>query len=740
MLLRLALVALVLALAGCARQARRRRSAPAPAAQVPPDEDDPLFNAVAGEFALEQGRSAGGGRVSGSGGGAQRGSRARGTRRLARPDGEGPGARGAGGGALDGARAGGGRAPSRRGPCSRFQAGDLPAAREALSGLLALPAPEGWMAAVQALAHGGEEARRVLAELAGAGRLPEEARALVVFSQLARRLDDAGLALELAERARRSAPRDEQAALWAAELRRQQGDRAAARAILEAARAELPGSEPLLLALAGLLAEEGRFAEAEELLAAAGGGFEVQRMRAAVAARAGDPVGIRRLYEELREDAAFRAHPRATLLLGELAELARRHEEALAWYRQVPADGEEHEEAERRIALVLAAEGRLEEARAMLPRIEEADPRGAGPVRARAAAQGRTPRGGAGPDRTRARRRSGGARADLRARPGPRAPRSAGGGDRGVSAAGGARSGGSERAQRPRLHAGGPHRPPRGGARADPARARGAARGAGLHRFDGLGALPHGTRGRGAALPRARLRPAAGCGGRRASRRGAVDARRARAGAGDLGARARHRSRPPGAARHPPAAARRGMSARALALLALLLGACAALPPSRWARGAARARARAAGAPGLRGPGPDRRAPRRRRRQRPLPVARGGRDAGALAPAARGVRRAEAERGRARCASGGARGRGAGWPRRAGGLLGRVFGAPVPLAALGVVAARGARSRIAGARPPRRRAAGGDPAGRLADPLPRVAPGCAADAATDRGASAGACG
>ncbi len=374
---RLMLLALVLlvTLAACASPRTPTPDAPQAAGGSPPkappsDDDDPLFNAVAAEFALEQGDLAGAAtylvraaELQADAAIAERATQlafAAGDPELMRravarwaalvPDAIGP---------------------RHAQAILALRGGDRAAARAALEPLLADSDGQGWVAAVQALAHGGEAALPLLRELAAARRIPASAAAQVVFSQLAERLGDLALARELAAWARETHPAEAQPWLWKAELRRRGGDAEGAIGLLQAGVRQLEGEgrKSLGLALAGMLAESGRFAEAQAELLAAGDDFEVLRMRAAVAARAADPAQTRSLYEELRGRRGFGGSDQERLLLGQLAELLRRWDEALAWYSGLSRDGEQWAEGRRRMALVLAQQGRVEEA---LEAIEEA--------------------------------------------------------------------------------------------------------------------------------------------------------------------------------------------------------------------------------------------------------------------------------------------------------------------------------------------------------------------------------
>src|SRR5690606_32120020 len=104
------------------------------------------------------------------------------------------------------------------------------------------------------------------------------------------------------------------------------------------------------------------------------GGVQDEAMyarRAALLDKAGDKVGLTALYDELKRGATT-PNPLRRLLLGQLAELLDRHEEALAWYANVPGDRMQGA-ARLRAASVLHAMGKTPQAYDALHAIQ-ADP------------------------------------------------------------------------------------------------------------------------------------------------------------------------------------------------------------------------------------------------------------------------------------------------------------------------------------------------------------------------------
>ena len=122
--------------------------------------------------------------------------------------------------------------------------------------------------------------------------------------------------------------------------------------------AQLPPS--LRWALAGEYDALGDAGKAAQILAAGAQDEAVYARRAALLDKAGDRAGLTALYDELKRGATT-PNPMRRLLLGQLAELLERHDEALAWYANVP--GERMQGAARlRSANVLHAMGRSQQA------------------------------------------------------------------------------------------------------------------------------------------------------------------------------------------------------------------------------------------------------------------------------------------------------------------------------------------------------------------------------------------
>lgn len=182
----------------------------------------------------------------------------------------------------------------------------------------------------------------------------------VAVSQLAFKLDDKILSRRLADAAVTRFHGDESYA-WSARLALDRGDKVAARATYAEAMHRNPGSQRLRGGYAALLADSGDNAGAARVLANGAQDDITYAARAAYGARANDKVALQTLYHELNADRSAHAGKRL-YLLGQVAEMVEKREEALAWYRTI-ADTDEHWfDAQMREAVVMDQLGRSTQA------------------------------------------------------------------------------------------------------------------------------------------------------------------------------------------------------------------------------------------------------------------------------------------------------------------------------------------------------------------------------------------
>lgn len=254
-----------------------------------------------------------------------------------------------------------------------LRAGDKRAARRELRALLA--EPEGWRPALTALvgAVGRQQALVVamLGEIVSRDALPHQLQAWLGFGGLAQRLEQPKLVDRIVQQVVARFPGEPRVALLRAQLLREGGKLEEARAALAALGepAQLPPT--LRWALAGEYDALGDAGKAAQVLALGAQDEAMYARRAALLDKAGDTAGLTALYEELKRGATT-PNPMRRLLLGQLAELLERHDEALDWYAKVP--GERMQGAARlRSANVLHAMGRPAQAFEVL-RALQADP------------------------------------------------------------------------------------------------------------------------------------------------------------------------------------------------------------------------------------------------------------------------------------------------------------------------------------------------------------------------------
>lgn len=217
---------------------------------------------------------------------------------------------------------------------------------------------DAWRLVAQALLGADDKAlaARVLARLATAQRLGNEEGIWLAVSQLAWKLDDK----TLAERTARDAVErfhGSEAYAWNAHLALQRGDEAAARAAYVAALERDPDSVRLRTSYAALLSDAGDYRAAARALASGPQGDATYAGRAAYAARADDKPALTVLYRELEAAAPPRSDDRL-YLLGQVAELIGKADEALDWYAQVSDEDEHWFDARMRRVVVLDQQGR----------------------------------------------------------------------------------------------------------------------------------------------------------------------------------------------------------------------------------------------------------------------------------------------------------------------------------------------------------------------------------------------
>lgn len=212
-------------------------------------------------------------------------------------------------------------------------------------------------------------AARMLERLATPQRLGANESSWVAMSQLAFKLDDKALSRRLSDAAvARFHGAD--AYVWSARLALDRGDRKDAQTLYAEALRRDPKNLRLRSGYAALLADGGDNAGAALALQAGPQDDATYAARAAYAARADDKAVLAALYREIKADQSPRSSKRE-YLLGQIAEMIGKREEALAWYRGVADDDEHSFDAQMREAVVLSDLHRTGQALDLLHRLAE---------------------------------------------------------------------------------------------------------------------------------------------------------------------------------------------------------------------------------------------------------------------------------------------------------------------------------------------------------------------------------
>ncbi|QNN45900.1 tetratricopeptide repeat protein [Thermomonas brevis] len=243
-----------------------------------------------------------------------------------------------------------------------LRAGQKTAARRELRALLT--ADKGWQEALAALAGAvGKQPKLVVAmlgEIVDRGELPDQLQAWLGFGGLAQRLEQPKLVDRIVQQVVARFPGEPRVALLRAQLLREGGKLAEARVALAGLEEPARLSPPLRWALAGEYEALGDAGKAAQVLAFGAQDDAAYARRAALLDKAGDKAGLAALYDELKRGATS-PNPMRRLLLGQLAELLQRYDEALGWYANVPGQ-QAQGMARLRAANVLHAMGRSAQA------------------------------------------------------------------------------------------------------------------------------------------------------------------------------------------------------------------------------------------------------------------------------------------------------------------------------------------------------------------------------------------
>ncbi|WP_049621868.1 tetratricopeptide repeat protein [Frateuria defendens] len=217
-------------------------------------------------------------------------------------------------------------------------------------------------------ARDSAQAGRLLEALATPQRLPADPQAWLAMSEMGDKVGRHAYAMQIADAAVKRF-RNAETYAWAAQMRLKSGDSAGAKALLQQSLAKSPDDARLRLSYASLLSQSGDAAGAAKVLDHGLQTPDTYALRVALAVQANDRAALARLYGQLQR-APGKVREGSYFLLGQLAEMLGRKDEALDWYDQVDDDDPHAFDADLRSAVVLHDEGKRADAHALLEQMQ----------------------------------------------------------------------------------------------------------------------------------------------------------------------------------------------------------------------------------------------------------------------------------------------------------------------------------------------------------------------------------
>jgi tetratricopeptide (TPR) repeat protein len=243
-------------------------------------------------------------------------------------------------------------------------------ARQQLTILLASGDKDAWRMFGRVLIGSRDPAlaAHLLETLATPDKLPPDPKAWLAMSQLGEQLGRHVYAQQIADEAMKRFGTAETFA-WAAQLKLDNGDKTGGLSLLREAQGKDPTNIGLRLTYASLLGQSGQYAQATQLLEKGPQNAQTYAMRAALAANAKDDKALAEVYKQLAQAPAD-VRDSSAYLLGQLAEVLDRKEDALKWYDQVPDDDDHAFDADLRSSILLQSLGRSAEAHQQLAEMQ----------------------------------------------------------------------------------------------------------------------------------------------------------------------------------------------------------------------------------------------------------------------------------------------------------------------------------------------------------------------------------
>lgn len=245
--------------------------------------------------------------------------------------------------------------------------GQARVARRELSALMKDADDLGWRYALTALGSGGKDpalAPRLLRELVDDGAIPNKLQPWLAFTGLAQQLEQPALAERMVGDVVKRFSGEPLVALLQASQLLQADRKQEARVVLDGLLPKAATDPALRLKLAEEYDRLGDPAAASHAMGQGPQDTLTYGLRAQLLAKADDKAALNALYEELKKvgtDQPTEYSPDRRLLLGQMAEFLEKREEALAWYRSVPA-GDQRADARLRTLKALFDLGRKDEA------------------------------------------------------------------------------------------------------------------------------------------------------------------------------------------------------------------------------------------------------------------------------------------------------------------------------------------------------------------------------------------
>ena len=248
--------------------------------------------------------------------------------------------------------------------------GDTAEAQRQLDALIATGDADAWREFGRILASGRDAAQAgvLLERIATPQRLPNDSTAWLAMSELGESLGRHDYATSIGDAALARFHNGTTYA-WAGQRAFQAGDKAQAKKLFAKAVERDPKNPRLRMAYASLLVQLDDTKAATKLLATGAQNADTYAMRLSLAAKAEDKPAIVRLYGEIRRQSDD-VQTENAFILGQMAELLGKQEDALDWYAAVDDDDPRIFDASVRSAVILHQQGKDDDAHEIVAELQ----------------------------------------------------------------------------------------------------------------------------------------------------------------------------------------------------------------------------------------------------------------------------------------------------------------------------------------------------------------------------------